>query len=176
MDLNYARDTTSGREGLDLLEHIANSGWRASDRGYDGLGDRGSGRRGDATRRRRFRRKALGQCPGCWKFCKKQIDLGRERREARRRSPRRKSRRARNEVAQHFHEQRTRDGEKPARSSKDFCRNRNSASARAIEICGSMAAGTHRRRRLLRRSSVRRRIAWASASRTWREKACRRRC
>src|SRR5919107_373185 len=46
IDLNYARDTTSGSEGLDLLTRI---------------------RAGDATRRARLHTKAVGQraTPGC---------------------------------------------------------------------------------------------------------------
>ena len=39
MDLNYARDTTSGREGLDLLAHLETRGDTAH-RGDDRLGQR----------------------------------------------------------------------------------------------------------------------------------------
>ena len=45
MDLNYARDTTSGREGLDLVPPCAR-GPEPSHRGHDGLVDGAAGRRG----------------------------------------------------------------------------------------------------------------------------------
>ena len=54
MDLNFARDTTSGQEGLDTLSRLASHGQHASRRGHDGLGKCGSGGRGDAARRPGF--------------------------------------------------------------------------------------------------------------------------
>ena len=62
MDLNYARDTTSGREGLDLLAQLQ-ARRRAANRRDDGLGHRGTRGRSDAARRRRLRRKAVGERP-----------------------------------------------------------------------------------------------------------------
>ncbi len=63
IDLNYARDTTSGQEGLDLLG--AASGRRSDAAGHrvDRLGERRCRRRGDAPGRARLRPEALGQRP-----------------------------------------------------------------------------------------------------------------
>ena len=61
MDLNYARDTTSGQEGLDLLHDIRNARSDAAGRGDDRLGQRRPRGRGDAARRARLRPEAVGQ-------------------------------------------------------------------------------------------------------------------
>ena len=61
MDLNYTRDTTSGQEGLDLLD--ADSGARQIAAGDcdDGVGQRGTGGGGDAPGRARFHPEAVGK-------------------------------------------------------------------------------------------------------------------
>ena len=61
MDLNYTRDTTSGQEGLDLLNRLQGSGHHPARHRDDRLGQRGSGRRSHAPRRPRFHPEALGQ-------------------------------------------------------------------------------------------------------------------
>ena len=61
MDLNYARDTTSGSEGLDLLTRIQAVDPTLAGGGDDCLGQRRSGRRSDAPRRARLYSKAMGQ-------------------------------------------------------------------------------------------------------------------
>ena len=61
IDLNYARDTTSGSEGLDLLDENSGGGSDLAGRGDDGVGQRRSGGRSDASRRARLHSEALGQ-------------------------------------------------------------------------------------------------------------------
>ena len=61
MDLNYARDTTSGQEGLDLLHTVRTLDADAAGRRDDRLGQRRPRRRGDAPRRPRLRPEAVGQ-------------------------------------------------------------------------------------------------------------------
>ena len=54
MDLNFARDTTSGQEGLDTLTRLQAHRQHDSRCGHDGLGKRGFGGGGDAARRAGF--------------------------------------------------------------------------------------------------------------------------
>ena len=61
IDLNYARDTTSGEEGLNLLSRIQGDRPDAAGRGHDGLGQRRGRGRGDAPRRARLHPEAVGQ-------------------------------------------------------------------------------------------------------------------
>ena len=61
IDLNYARDTTSGEEGLDLLTQIHGADEIAAGRRDDGVGLGEPRGRGDAPRRARLRREAVGQ-------------------------------------------------------------------------------------------------------------------
>ena len=61
MDLNYARDTTSGQEGLDLLSQLRSTRSDAADRRDDRLGQRRRGGRSDAPRRARLRPEAVGE-------------------------------------------------------------------------------------------------------------------
>ncbi len=61
MDLNYARDTTSGKEGLDLISQNSGARSRLADRRDDRLGHRRSRSRIDAARRARLCAKALGK-------------------------------------------------------------------------------------------------------------------
>jgi sigma-B regulation protein RsbU (phosphoserine phosphatase) len=102
MDLNYARDTTSGREGLDLLDHLKNmdgappivvmTGWAtvglAVETMQHGVGD--------------FVEKPWTNAR-LLEILQKQLELGRQRREARRRSV--EENRARSEMDRHFQEQ-----------------------------------------------------------------------
>ena len=102
MDLNYARDTTSGREGLDLLDHLKRidgappivvmTGWAtvglAVETMQHGVGD--------------FVEKPWTNAR-LLEILQKQLDLGRERREARRRAQ--EESRSRSEMDRHFHEQ-----------------------------------------------------------------------
>ena len=61
MDLNYARDTTSGQEGLDLLAQLQRARLDPAGRRDDGVGQRRRRGRGDAPRRARLRAEAVGQ-------------------------------------------------------------------------------------------------------------------
>ena len=61
MDLNYARDTTSGQEGLDLMSQLRAPRFDAADRRDDRLGQRRGRGRSDAPRRPRFRAEAVGE-------------------------------------------------------------------------------------------------------------------
>ena len=61
MDLNYTRDTTSGREGLDLLARLRGDRRHAAVVVMTAWGSVGRRRRGDAPRRARLRREAVGQ-------------------------------------------------------------------------------------------------------------------
>ena len=61
IDLNYARDTTSGQEGLDLISRIQAEDKLTPDRGDDRVGHSRSGGRSDASWRPRFCAKALGE-------------------------------------------------------------------------------------------------------------------
>ena len=63
MDLNYTRDTTSGREGPRRPGPDPAAGCLAARRGHDGVRQRGGRRRGDAARRAGLPRKAVGQHP-----------------------------------------------------------------------------------------------------------------
>jgi CheY-like chemotaxis protein len=60
IDLNYARDTTSGREGLDLLAGLQKSGVEAPVIVNDCLGKHRAGRRGDEARGLRLCPETLG--------------------------------------------------------------------------------------------------------------------
>ncbi len=51
VDLNYSRDTTSGEEGVALVDQIHRLHPGAAHRRDDGLGDRRGRREGDAPRR-----------------------------------------------------------------------------------------------------------------------------
>ena len=62
IDLNYTRDTTSGQEGLDLLERIRAMDPALPDRD-DRLEQRAERGRGDAARRARLHREAVGRRP-----------------------------------------------------------------------------------------------------------------
>ena len=53
MDLNYSRDTTSGREGLELIPKVRAHRRVAADRRDDGMGQRRHRRRGDAPAARK---------------------------------------------------------------------------------------------------------------------------
>ena len=77
MDLNYARDTTSGQEGLDLITNIRTLDQHLARRGPDRLGLGRAGGRSNASRRARLRSKALGQPQICSRVCSTQIELGR---------------------------------------------------------------------------------------------------
>ena len=61
IDLNYARDTTSGSEGLGPADAHSRRGSDASGRGDDGVGQRRSRGRSNASRRARLHSKAVGQ-------------------------------------------------------------------------------------------------------------------
>ena len=61
IDLNYTRDTTSGREGLDLLSEIVVARQQPSGDRHDGVGQRGIGSRSHAARCARLHPEALGQ-------------------------------------------------------------------------------------------------------------------
>ncbi len=61
MDLNYTRDTTSGREGLDLLERVRDARRCPADRRDDRLGQHRHRRRGDAARGAQLRAEAVGR-------------------------------------------------------------------------------------------------------------------
>jgi CheY-like chemotaxis protein len=61
MDLNYTRDTTSGKEGLELINRIPRARCRPADCRHDGLGHHRHGRRGHAARRPQLRPEALGR-------------------------------------------------------------------------------------------------------------------
>ena len=61
MDLNYTSDTTSGREGIDLVARVQAVDQPAPDHRHDGLGLGRSCRRGDAARGAGLRPEALGQ-------------------------------------------------------------------------------------------------------------------
>ena len=51
MDLNYARDTTSGEEGLNVIPQIQALDPSSADRRHDGMVDCGRRGRGDEARR-----------------------------------------------------------------------------------------------------------------------------
>ena len=61
MDLNYTGDTTSGREGIDLLARVQQHDRLLPVVVDDRLGQRRSGGRGHAPRRARLRAEAVGQ-------------------------------------------------------------------------------------------------------------------
>ncbi len=102
MDLNYARDTTSGREGLDLLGHlqavdgappiVVMTGWATVGLAVEAM-QRGVG---DFVEKPWVNTRLL-------EILKKQIGLGRERREGRRREL--EASRAQNEIALQLHQQ-----------------------------------------------------------------------
>src|SRR5260370_25307123 len=74
MDLNYARDTTSGREGLDLLSHLKEiedapaivvmTGWAT-------VGQLSK----PCSTEWRILSKSRGRMFGCWRFCKSRLVL-----------------------------------------------------------------------------------------------------
>jgi phosphoserine phosphatase RsbU/P len=102
MDLNYARDTTSGREGLDLLAQlqavdgappiVVMTGWATVGLAVEAM-QRGVG---DFVEKPWVNTRLL-------EILKRQIDLGRERREGRRREL--EANRAQNEIALQLHQQ-----------------------------------------------------------------------
>ncbi len=102
MDLNYARDTTSGREGLDLLAQlqavhgappiVVMTGWATVGLAVEAM-QRGVG---DFVEKPWVNSRLL-------EILKKQVELGRERREDRRRELERS--RTQNEIALHLHQQ-----------------------------------------------------------------------
>jgi len=102
MDLNYARDTTSGREGLDLLAQLQGlqsappivvmTGWATVGLAVEAM-QRGVG---DFVEKPWVNARLL-------EILRKQIELGRERREARRQAAAQS--RAQNEIAVQLHEQ-----------------------------------------------------------------------
>jgi phosphoserine phosphatase RsbU/P len=108
MDLNYARDTTSGREGLDLLDHLKKldgappivvmTGWATVGLAVETM-QHGVG---DFVEKPWVNSRLL-------EILQKQLDLGRERREARRRAL--EESRTRTEMARHFQEQEREMGE-----------------------------------------------------------------
>lgn len=102
MDLNYARDTTSGREGLDLLAQlqavdgappiVVMTGWATVGLAVEAM-QRGVG---DFVEKPWVNTRLL-------EILKRQIDLGRERREGRRRDL--EASRTQNEIALQLHQQ-----------------------------------------------------------------------
>ena len=60
MDLNYSRDTTSGREGLELIPQVRAHRRVAADRRDDRVGQHRHRGRGDAPRRQELRAEAVG--------------------------------------------------------------------------------------------------------------------
>lgn len=102
MDLNYARDTTSGREGLDLLTHLKGieavppivvmTGWASVGLAVEAM-QRGVG---DFVEKPWVNTRLL-------EILKKQLDLGRERREARLRAVRESQ--TQNQMVQLLHKQ-----------------------------------------------------------------------
>jgi phosphoserine phosphatase RsbU/P len=108
MDLNYARDTTSGREGLDLLDHLKKmdgappivvmTGWATVGLAVETM-QHGVG---DFVEKPWVNSRLL-------EILQKQLDLGRERREARRRAL--EESQTRTEMARHFQEQEREMGE-----------------------------------------------------------------
>jgi len=102
MDLNYARDTTSGREGLDLLGQLKSfeaappivvmTGWATVGLAVEAM-QRGVG---DFVEKPWVNARLL-------EILKKQIELGRERSEARKRAI--EESRAQNEISVHLHQQ-----------------------------------------------------------------------
>ena len=82
MDLNYTGDTTSGREGIDLL--VARPGARSRCSPIVVMTGLGIGRprgRSDAARRARLRAEAVGQRTAASRRCAPKIDAGRARRQ-----------------------------------------------------------------------------------------------
>ena len=69
MDLNYARDTTSGQEGLDLLSNIRAKDSTLPDHRDDRLGQPGTRRGSDAPRRARISSRSRGRTRGCSPSC-----------------------------------------------------------------------------------------------------------
>ena len=132
MDLNYTGDTTSGREGIDLLSRGPGPRPRAADRRHDRLGIGRHRGRGDAPRRAQLRPEALGQ------------------RSARRDPADRGRGRARAAAAGRDRTPRARRG--AAHSAQAAARQH--AAARRLGSGGLVAAGVRRRRRLLRRHPV----------------------
>ena len=61
MDLNYTRDTTSGREGLELLDRVRAFDAEAAGRRHDRLGQHRHGRGRHAPRRAQLRPEAVGR-------------------------------------------------------------------------------------------------------------------
>ena len=61
MDLNYTRDTTSGREGLELIQHVRAHDATHADRRHDRLGQHRYSRGGDAAGREELRPEAMGR-------------------------------------------------------------------------------------------------------------------
>ena len=83
IDLNYARDTTSGREGLDLLARAAGARSDPARGGDDRLGQRRGGGRGDAARRARLHQKPWDNAR-LLATLRTQVELGRALRQSRR--------------------------------------------------------------------------------------------
>ena len=69
MDLNYTGDTTSGREGIDLLSRVQALDRELPDRRHDRLGLGRHRGRGDAARRAQLRPEALGQRASSSRSC-----------------------------------------------------------------------------------------------------------
>ena len=148
MDLNYARDTTSGREGLDLLSHLKETedapaivvmtGWATVGLAVEAM------QYGVAD----FVEKPWSNAR-LLEILQKQIALGRERRDARRRTA--QENQDHKEIALHFHLQ---EGKLPKRGpfSKGSCR--RAFLSGGIRDRGRLAAGAQCRRRLLRRFGV----------------------
>lgn len=116
MDLNYARDTTSGREGLDLLAQlqavdstppiVVMTGWATVGLAVEAM-QRGVG---DFVEKPWTNTKLL-------EILKKQIEIGRTRREARRQALEKS--RAQDEIVSHLHQQ-EREIEEALRIQKGF--------------------------------------------------------
>jgi sigma-B regulation protein RsbU (phosphoserine phosphatase) len=116
MDLNYARDTTSGREGLDLLAQlqavdgappiVVMTGWATVGLAVEAM-QRGVG---DFVEKPWVNTRLL-------EILKKQVEIGRTRREARRQELERS--RAQNEIASQLHQQ-EREIEEALRIQKGF--------------------------------------------------------
>ena len=69
LDLNYTRDTTSGREGLDLLTQIRSPRVAAPRHRHDRVGQRRAGRRSHAPRRHATSSRSPGTTRGCSPSC-----------------------------------------------------------------------------------------------------------
>ena len=136
MDLNYTRDTTSGREGLELIPQRPRARSVAADRRDDRLGQHRHGGRGDAARRARASSRSRGRTSRCSRSCSA-------------RSRRRRRRKRRDAKQQREFEE--------ARLIQRGLLPTAMPQIAGVQLAVVVAAGQRRRRRLLRRAAVRRR-------------------